>query len=129
MYPNRYLIKYIYTMKVTVHFFSKKGTEYVYPKQYMTARLYGGYKIQYDYFNIEDIEVLDDDSPTIPLLKERAALDGLTTKLIPIEEEIGTYLSTYNKQINRATIILIKSILMTLLMFLILYILELLYTF
>ena len=128
MYPNRYLIKYIYTMKVTVHFFSKKGTEYVYPTPYTLARLFGGYKIQFDYINTKDIEVLDDDSTTIPLLRERAAEEGLITEVVPIEEELGTYLSTYNNHINRTTIILIKSILMTLLMFLILYILVKIYS-
>ena len=128
MYPNRYLIKYIYTMKVTVHFFSKKGTEYVYPTPYTLARLFGGYKIQFDYINTKDIEVLDDDSITIPLLRERAAEEGLITEVVPIEEELGTYLSTYNNHINRTTIILIKSILMTLLMFLILYILVKIYS-
>ena len=115
-------------MKVTVHFFSKEGIEYVYPKPYTLARLFGGYKIQFDYINTKDIEVLDDDSPIIHQLTQIATLDELTTKLIPIEQELGTYLSTYNRHINRATIILIKSILMTLLIFIMLYILVKIYS-
>lgn len=115
-------------MKVTVHFFSKEGIEYVYPTPYTLARLFGGYKIQFDYINTKDIEVLDDDSTTIPLLRERAAEEGLITEVVPIEEELGTYLSTYNNHINRTTIILIKSILMTLLIFIMLYILVKIYS-
>lgn len=108
-------------MKVTVHFFDKKGKEFVYPCFHTAIRMFGGYKTPYEYISFHSIEVLDDNSPVIQELKQRAAEEGLTTEVIPIEEEIGTYLSTYEHIISREARRIIKIIIETLLVMFTLY--------
>jgi hypothetical protein len=88
-------------MNVYIEFVANDGTRYFYPNNSTTTRAYGGWYLPKRVFqiwfqNVEQMEeILDDSDDQIQYLEYLAKAKGWRIELIPINLQIGTYLSTY----------------------------------
>jgi hypothetical protein len=84
-------------MKVCIEFIDENGTRYFYPNSSTATRKYKGWYLPKDMFIncLWAKEILDDDDRQIPYLEQLARTKGWKMEIIPINLQIGTYLSMY----------------------------------
>ena len=89
-------------MKVFIKIIDKDGNQYFYPKDNTATRMYGGWKIPIQGgVPLGLAGVMDDSDENIQYIEQLARQENCTIQLVPIQQVLGTYLSTYtNNYVN-----------------------------
>lgn len=84
-------------MKVYIEFIAEDGTRYFYPNRAIAKIANCNWYLPNSMYvnNIYAREILNDGDNQIPYIEQLARTKGWEMKLMPINMQIGTYLSTY----------------------------------
>ncbi len=83
-------------MKVFIKIIDEDGNQYFYPKDNTATRRYGGWKIRFrDEIPLSLADVMDDSNENIQYIEQLAKEENCTIQLVPTQQILGTYLSTY----------------------------------